>query len=337
MSRLREARIGSVAAVVLNWNGVTRTCQAITSLLAQSLNVRVVLVDNGSRGDDVAVFKQHFDGDPVTIVTLPENVGFSRALNAGAIVAMHAGAEFLLLFNNDALIEKNSMALQQSLAALLADATLGAAGPIICNDDALRTIQSVSYTLSMWFPIPRAKRRIGHRATLRPTSYLSGSCLLLRARAFAAVGGFDPDFFFYGEDVDFARRLHKANYRQRLISARGVSHARGASIGLGSVGYVYTALRSTLILIYKHARWYHMPSAAATCVAASVALAGRGVLSGNRGAVSAVFRAWSDFIAGRWGGFTGTRLLPARRPSLTDLFSDFVTLTPEKDTADSVI
>ena len=306
-------------AVVLNWNDVPRTFRAVRSLLASNSTLdRVFLVDNGSEADDAAVLARSFADRPVTVLPLPRNIGFARAVNAGAVAALRSGADFILLFNNDAYIDPASTAIRDCFNALKRDACLGAAGPIICNDDAARTVQSSTYALSMWLPIPRANRVL-EQSDLAPSSYLSGSCLLIRASAFATVGGLDPDYFLYGDDVDFARRLRAAGFGERLIPARGVAHGRAASTRVGSAKYVYTALRSNLILVAKHARWFELPSAALTCLAASIALAIVGLKNGYGDAPFAAWRAWRDFVQKRWGGYDGSRLAPTSRPSLLDL------------------
>lgn len=309
-----EESAAEVVAVVLNWNGRSMTARAIRSLLElERPRLRVVLVDNGSRDGEAAALAAEFAGPRVRVIALEKNVGFARAVNAGAMVAMRDGARFVLLFNNDARIAPTSPAIAEALAAFENEPALGAAGPTIYNDDSSGSIQSGSYSLSMWFPIPRP-RRSGGELTLARSSYLSGSCLLVDVAAFAAVGGLDPDYFLYGDDVDFARRLHEAGFRERLVDAPGVTHARAASNRVGSAGYVYTALRSNLILVRKHARWYQLPTAYATCIAAGAALAALGAIGGNADAPWAVVRAFRDFVLGRWGSYDGGRLEPATRP-----------------------
>ena len=317
-----------MTAVVLNWNDVSRTSRAVTSLLAQhSPDISVILVDNGSVAGDAATLAHSFADGAVTVLPLPVNVGFARAVNAGAVAALRSGADYILLFNNDAYIDPGSTAIRDCLEALESDSLLGAAGPVICNDDERRTIQSSSYSLWMWFPIPRANRTLA-RSSLARTSYLSGSCLLIRATAFATVGGLDPDYFLYGDDVDFARRLCAAGFGERVIDVRGVAHARAAATRVGSAEYVYTALRSNLILVRKHARWFELPTAAVSCFAASLALASLGLKNGYGDAPYAAWRAWRDFLQQRWGGYDGSKLSPASRPSLLDMLEPAAATIP---------
>ena len=318
-SSIVDRRTPAVAAIVLNWNRVDMTCRAIESLLAMpDVALSVVVVDNGSTGDDVRRLLERVPA--ARTIELPENVGFSRAVNIGAVAAMRDGAEYVLLFNNDAYVEAGANVLGALLTELESDLTLGAAGAVIANDDESSSLQSTSYRFSMWYPVPRPQKNLPRgRAALPANGYLSGSCQLVRARAFAEIGGFDPDFFFYGDDVDFSRRLNARGYRTIALDTPGVRHARGASIRIGSPAYVYTALRSNLILIGKHARWYHYPTAVATSILATGALCALGIRHGYPASISAAFRAWRDFATRRWGGFDGSRLDPVTRPTIADM------------------
>jgi GT2 family glycosyltransferase len=307
-----------VTAIVLNWNRAPLTIRAVESLAAQrNVALSTIVVDNGSAGGDADDIRS---STAATVIALPENVGFARAVNAGATAALRSGARYVLLFNNDARLEPGSSVLEDLVAALEADPSAGAAGAIVGNDDDGMSVQSVGYRLSLWFPIAFARKTAARTyEPLGPDEYLSGSCLLVRATAFAAVGGFDPDFFFYGDDVDFGRRLQQAGFGLRLIPARGVRHERGSSIRVGSPAYAYTALRSHLILVRKHARWYQLPTAYATLVAATIVLSLRGARASGPAVLRGALRAWRDYGAKRWGGFDGSRLAVVPRPSPDDL------------------
>jgi N-acetylglucosaminyl-diphospho-decaprenol L-rhamnosyltransferase len=304
--------------IVLNWNRADLTKRAVRSLeSAKPSGAFVVVVDNGSDGNEADSMRLELGVD---VLAIENNVGYARAMNVGAAEAMRRGADFILFFNNDAFVETGSAVLAEMLAAFRERPRLGAVGVPVQNNDETGTVQSASYTFSMWFPVPIASRQLPQSfQTLGASGVLSGSCVMVRAEAFAKLGGFDPDFFFYGDDVDFARRLHEAGYQLGLIPSLGIKHERGTSIRVGSSRYVYTALRSNLILVLKHARWYQRPVAVATCFAASIALILLGARNGNPSAAGSVGRAWRDFVLARWGGFEGSVLSMVRRPSLEDL------------------
>jgi N-acetylglucosaminyl-diphospho-decaprenol L-rhamnosyltransferase len=63
----------------------------------------------------------------------------------------------------------------------------------------------------------------------RPAGWLSGSCLLVDVTAFWSVGGFDPGFFMYFEDVDLAERLGRRGWLHVYAPSAVVVHEGGHS------------------------------------------------------------------------------------------------------------
>src|SRR5690606_27754987 len=58
---------------------------------------------------------------------------------------------------------------------------------------------------------------------------LSGAALLVRREAYARVGGLDPRFFAFYEDVDWCRRLGAAGYALYYVPQAQVQHAWGGT------------------------------------------------------------------------------------------------------------
>jgi N-acetylglucosaminyl-diphospho-decaprenol L-rhamnosyltransferase len=61
----------------------------------------------------------------------------------------------------------------------------------------------------------------------RPAGWLSGSCLLVDLEAFWSVGGFDPGYFMYFEDVDLAERLGRRGWLHIYAPSAVVVHEGG--------------------------------------------------------------------------------------------------------------
>jgi GT2 family glycosyltransferase len=148
---------------------------------------------------------------------------------------------------------------------------------------------------------------------------------MIRASLFAELGGLDPDYFLYGDDIDFAFRMRAHGFREILVRDAYVFHEKSMATREYSANYIYTALRSHLIMLSKLTRWYHRPTASVTMIAMSVALAILNRRSGQRGGATAALRAWRDFFGRRWGGFDG--LWPA--PEANSDSREFPTPSPQ--------
>jgi GT2 family glycosyltransferase len=124
-----------------------------------------------------------------TYVASPDgNLGFGRAHNALSALASPE-REFLLLLNPDA------VPFYDSLNALVRTAD---------HDPSAALLEAVQ--------VPVEHPKIYDPATLE-TSWCSGACLLVRRSVFEALGGFDPEFFLYAEDVDLSWRVWLAGRR----------------------------------------------------------------------------------------------------------------------------
>src|SRR5512143_3495530 len=89
-----------IAIVVLNWNQRDATVACLDSLARADLQgAEVFVVDNGSRDGSVEALRARLPAE--RLVLLPENRGYAGGNNAGMRAALEAGAELVLLLNND--------------------------------------------------------------------------------------------------------------------------------------------------------------------------------------------------------------------------------------------
>jgi GT2 family glycosyltransferase len=83
---------------------------------------------------------------------------------------------------------------------------------------------------------------------------VDGAVLAVRREAFAAVGGFDEDFFFYSDESDLCARLQKAGWRVRFLPSAEVIHVRGASVAKEDQAerFLRRMVNSQFLLASKH-------------------------------------------------------------------------------------
>lgn len=234
-----SAAPAEVAAIVVSYNS-SRHLERCLATLAEDGVKRVVVVDNGStdRSRDVAV------SAGAVWVESGGNVGYGRAANLGAAHAQAGDARYLLICNPDLQIRPGAV---EALAHDLdSDPTLGAVGPRLCNPDgslypSARTfphlVDAIGHgLLGLVAPHNRFTRRYrlldwDHEASAK-VDWVSGACFLVRREAWESVGGFDPAYFMYMEDVDLCWRLRRAGWEIGYEPAAEVVHIQGVSADL---------------------------------------------------------------------------------------------------------
>jgi len=215
------------AVYIPNFNGSAQLGRTLRALAAQTRPVEVVVADNGSSDDSVALARRELP--EAKVLELGENLGFGPALNRA--VAAHP-AEAVILLNNDAEPEPRFVeALLDGIGAGV-DSVAG----VLLQERAPELIDSagvVADTTLMGFDHLHgepAETAAGAADPLGPT----GGAALYRREAFERVGGFDERIFLYYEDLDLALRLAAAGGRCRLAPEARALHAYSASLGAAS-------------------------------------------------------------------------------------------------------
>ena len=196
-----------------------------------SLRIEVVVIDNGFRDDSwQALLKR----DDVRAVRGSTYLGFGGANNIGAEVTQ---APLVLFLNPDTEAEPDSIELLTQ--TLLCRSDVAVAGPFLylegeCLDPAARrNFPSPISAIHRFLGAPRALGKLVARPYNEPCTEgcevdvvdaVSGACLLVRRKAFEEVGGFDPRYFMYGEDLDLQRRLADRGWRALYVPAARVRH-----------------------------------------------------------------------------------------------------------------
>ncbi|MGY1731867.1 glycosyltransferase family 2 protein [Geodermatophilus sp. SYSU D01045] len=206
----------------------------VTSLAeATDRPVEVVLADNGSTdGVPERVAAEH---PCVRLLHTGGNVGYGAAVNAGL-----AGApgRYALVANPDVRFEPGSV--DELLAVAARWPRAATVGPAIRTPEgelypSARELPRLStgagHALLGWAwpgnPWTARYRREREAPRERTAGWLSGSCFLVDLEAFRAVGGFDPGYFMYFEDVDLGERLGRAGWLHVYAPSAVVVHEGG--------------------------------------------------------------------------------------------------------------
>jgi GT2 family glycosyltransferase len=225
----------SVVIVTHNSSGEIAACLASVLGRTGSFETDVIVVDNASSDETVALVRGAFP--PVRVIELPDNAGFARANNLGAAAAR---GRFLLLLNPDTVV--GDTALERLLGALAAHPEAAIAGPRLV-DEGGRPELSFGPPLGPWGELKQKtllslyNRRMGAAVryverttrTAGPRAWVSGACLLVRRADWDAVGGLDERFFMYTEDVDLCASVRARGRLVWFAPEAEVQHLRGRS------------------------------------------------------------------------------------------------------------
>jgi N-acetylglucosaminyl-diphospho-decaprenol L-rhamnosyltransferase len=225
---------------------------------AVTFETEVLVLDNASRDGSAEAARAH---PTVTeVIALDQRRG--KGENDSALL-QRARGRFALLLNEDSeLLEGATAALH---AALDADPRAGAAGAALLRPD------GVPQPSAWRFPSPRAaalqalflhRRRVvqSRGDAISEVDWAQSAALLVRCEAAAQIGWFDPAFFVYSDEVDFAKRLRDAGWSVLHVPAARAIHHEQLSTGSVPARRIVELARNRDLYMRKH----HGPGAART-------------------------------------------------------------------------
>lgn len=288
-----------VLTAILNWNQPAMSAECARAALAQDApgGHAVLVIDNGPTAANAAALRAALPPG-CRLVATGRNLGFAGGMNVGIREAVRGGHEFVWLLNNDAFPDPGC--LPDLVAALEADPTLACVTPALVHPDGRE--QKAGATLRL---DPLSMRALSAERLAEPVGagfWLSGAALLFRTRALAGVGGFDPRFFAYMEEVDLCQRLAAAGYRFRAVPAARCVHLTSASTGGSESPFTeHMITRNAWLCLRKHLPPRRLPAALLRLLADQLERAG----SLSTGPALAV-------VGGTVAGFAGRTWRPTR-------------------------
>lgn len=219
---MTEGRAARLTIVVLSYNRPELLDRALQSIAAQTFGDRdVIVIDNPS--PESARIREVVGAFPdVRLIANAWNSGFTGGMNQGLA---EAAGEFIYLTEDD--IEMDCECLAMLVGFLEDHPEVGLAGPVMWN---LRTptirCAGGRFTLGSIYQMRINAAGQGDLTETAPfeTMYLPGAMILARTSTLRAIGGFHPDFFMYGEDVELCARTLKKGLNIAIVPKARVYH-----------------------------------------------------------------------------------------------------------------
>ena len=248
-----------LAIIIVTYNSRKDLETALQSLTepAPSVPHEIVVVDNASTDSTPAYIRERWPA--VRLIASESNLGFAQANNLGI---RSTSSELVLLVNPDTIVKGADV--DRLVSVLESQPDVAVVGPRIV-DGTGRAELSFGAMISPWAELRQKILVRGNDRGLSPITaivdrmtrrthrvdWVSGACLLIRRQDLDQVGGFDPRFFMYAEDVDFCAALRARGGRILFTPAAGITHLRGRSIRASGAGTTHYD-RSHLAFYEKH-------------------------------------------------------------------------------------
>ena len=196
----------------------------------------------------------------LVIIENEQNFGYPEGNNIGMRYALKASADYVLLLNNDTVVDKHF--LTELVCAAQKDASIGVIGPKIFRYDLPNVIQATGARIDFWRGrvISLNKGKTDDEIEqctvdkLLPADFVPGACFLIKRKVIEEVGKLDPTYFLYGEELDWCVRISRAGYKIVCDLNSKIWHKKAASTSKAKRVAEYYDHRNWVINARKYAR-----------------------------------------------------------------------------------
>ena len=237
--------------VIVNWNRRSFLHACLTSLARQTgVRFETIVVDNGSQDGSPDMAETDFGA---RVIRNPDNRGFCAANNQGIAAAR---GEFVALLNNDAEAEPGWLAALHGVCTRSPEVGMAASKVLSWEDP--RRIDKVGHLI---YPDGQNKGRgsgaldTGQFDREEEVLWPDGCAALYRKAMLDRIGGFDEDFFAYGDDAELGLRARIAGWKCIYTPEAVVRHHRGSTLGKDSAWRLELIERNRLLLAFKLFPW----------------------------------------------------------------------------------
>ncbi len=204
-----------VSIIILNWNGYTDTVDCIESLKKVTYpNFDIVVVDNASSGDDVQLLKDKY-GDYIKVIANDKNYGFPEGCNIGMRYAVDKGNDYLLLLNNDVVVDPGFLTPLVETAESNTD--IGIVGSKIYYYYYPNRIQyiggRINWLLGINLTYVKDEEDHNQYDKVLDQDYVAGTSCIFKKSVVDRIGYLDPYYFFAIEEFEYCTRAKRAGFR----------------------------------------------------------------------------------------------------------------------------
>jgi len=252
-----------LSIIIVNYNVKEFLQNLIHSIEKASSNLKkeIIIIDNASDDGSVDFIREKFP--QIKLIANQKNLGFGKANNIGL---KEATGKFILLINPDTIVAEDTF--EKMIKFFESNDSAGLAGCKILNPDGTLQLACrrsfpgpwTSFTkvtgLSSLFPSSKIFARYNLTYFDENQTYevdaISGSFMMMRKEVYEKVGGFDEQFFMYGEDLDLCYRIQKDGFKVYYVHSTQIIHYKGESTKRSSFDETKVFYSAMHLFVKKH-------------------------------------------------------------------------------------
>jgi GT2 family glycosyltransferase len=252
-----------ISIVIVNYNVKDFLFKCLQSVENSSNNLRVqtIVVDNNSHDGSVDFLIDKFSS--VEFISLNDNLGFGKANNIGIEKTL---GKYLLILNPDTILQEDTLEImfefmkKNPQTAISTCKVLNSDGSFqsACRRGFPTPFTSFSKLFGLQSLFPKSKIFGKYNMTFLPidecynVDAVIGAFMFCRTDIIKQIGGFDTDFFMYGEDIDLCYRTHKLGYFTSYYPATSIIHFKGESSKRSDLNLIKIFYSAMEIYVKKH-------------------------------------------------------------------------------------
>lgn len=286
--------------VILNWNGSEMMRRFLPSVLRHSSGTEVVVADNASSDDSLAMLAAEFPR--VRTIVLDKNYGFAEGYNRAL---KNIDSEYTVLLNSDVEVEEGWLTPLEEYMDRHEDVAA-------CQPKILSYAEKTEFEYSgaaggfvdcHGYPYCRGRlfatveKDHGQYDSVMDIHWATGACMMVRTRIFYSCGAFDSRFFAHNEEIDLCWRFRLFGYRITCVPQSRVYHVGGGTLPQGNPRKVYLNFRNNLLMLYKNLPDSDLRRVMAIRLVLDYVAVVQSLVKGDLQGARAILRARHDFHA----------------------------------------
>ncbi len=297
-----------VITVILNYRNAPDTIECVRSIFKNSYpNHECILIDNASADGSAAILRKEFPHIP--LIENTANLGYAGGNNIGIDCALHNGADYVFILNNDALLGAPET-IGQLVDIGERDQKATIIAPRICYHNEPDRINSLGTSMD-WLRLRPYQGLCGQidqdpGRPLQNAVIIPGSALLLKKELIERVGKFNESYFLIHEDADLCYRNRKAGFKNIVLPQSTVYHKVSRTLSRYPFLSEYYSTRNFLYLAKTHATFLEKLSVMLGVLMFSIQRAFQFLFDSNRkDRALGFFIGVLDFLKNQTGAYRG--------------------------------